>query len=374
MGISISLGGSTPTLPKLEMRDAEIADHVAGRVLFTLPLSAASSDAQRIAGAAGVTIIEQVPLDQMAVLMVIAALAPGDTTDQTMARLRQQRGVDLVQPDYLFQSLAGSSRSKGFALHGIPDIDRTPVTGTIAMIDTSVQRAHANLTDSNIQQFFFGVSPSPSAHGTAIAELLVGKGNFPGTAPGAQLISLAAFAPAAESSWLSQTSYLARAMNKALALRPNVLNLSFGRSGTDPLMARALDLMQQKGVCVVAAAGNGSGKPVLFPATHPASLAVTAVDSKLRAYPHASLGQQISVAAWGVDLSAAVPGGRRAVSGTSFATAVVSGALLRTAECNGGGNPAGMKQRMMAQARDLGTAGRDPVFGAGLFVLAAQKK
>ena len=374
MGISISLGGSTPALPKLQMRDADIADHVNGRVLFTLPLTSQSSDAQRIAGAAGVTLIEQAPLDQMGSLMVVAALAPGDTIDTAMQRLRQQRGVDLVQPDYLFQSLAGSSRSKGFALHGIPDIDRTPVSGTIAMIDTSVQRAHANLVGSNIQQFFFGVSPSPSAHGTAIAELLVGKGNFPGTAPGAQLISLAAFAPANESSWLSQTSHLARAMNKALALRPNVLNLSFGRSGTDPLMARALDQLQQKGVCVVAAAGNGSGKPVLFPATHPASLAVTAVDSKLRAYPYASLGQQISVAAWGVDLSAAVPGGRRAVSGTSFATAVVSGALLRTPECNGGLNPAAMKARMMAQARDLGAAGRDPVFGAGLFVLAAQKK
>ena len=112
---------------------------------------------------------------------------------------------------------------------------------------------------------------------------------------------------------------------------------------------------------------------MLFPAAHPASLAVTAVDARLRAYRYASMGSQISVAAWGVALSAAVPGGRRSVSGTSFATAVVAGALLRTPECSTVRNPAAMKARMMAQAKDLGAPGPDPVFGAGLFKLAAQK-
>ena len=179
---------------------------------------------------------------------------------------------------------------------------------------------------------------------------------------------------AGENVWLSQTSLLARAINDALRLRPNVLNLSFGRNGPDPLLSYALDRFRQSGVCVVAAAGNGKGGPVLFPATHAASLAVTAVDAKLRAYDYASRGPQISVAAWGVDLSAAVPGGRRAVSGTSFATAVVSGALLRTPECNGGRDPVAMKQRMMAQAHDLGPKGADPVFGAGLFALNAGGK
>lgn len=378
IGFSISLGRKAaklpapPELPALQMQDNAIADHVEGRLLFTLALP--GSNAARIARAAGVTIIEQVPLDQIGSLMVVARLAPGVSIDAVSAKLRQQRGVEAVQPDYLFQSLAGNSRSKGFALHGIPDADRNPVTGTIAMIDTAVDIAHPDLAGAGITQQIFGIPPAPSPHGTAIAELLVGRGKFPGTAPGAQLISLAAFAPADEKSWLSQTSYLARAMNEALRLRPQVLNLSFGRNGNDPLMARALDKLQQTGVCVVAAAGNGSGAPVLFPATHPASLAVTAVDGRMRAYQYASQGPQISVAAWGVDLSAAVPGGRRSVSGTSFATAVVSGALLRTPECSTARDPAAMKARMMAQAKDLGPKGADPVFGAGLFELLPTKK
>lgn len=375
IGLSISLGRKTPRvpeLPQLELRDAVIADHVAGRVLFTLALPGARAAA--IARAARVTLIAQTPLDQLGLLMVVAGLAPGDTIAAATLRLRQQRGVELVQPDYLFQSLGSNSRSKGFKLHGIADLGRTPVSGTIAMIDTAVDLGHPGLNGAAIRQTGFGPAAVPSAHGTAIAELLVGRGDFAGTAPGAQLVSLAAFSPAGEASWLSQTSYLAGAMNEALRLRPNVLNLSFGRSGNDPLLGRALDRMQQTGICVVAAAGNGSGAPVLFPAAHPASLAVTAVDARLRAYRYASMGSQISVAAWGVALSAAVPGGRRSVSGTSFATAVVAGALLRTPECSTVRNPAAMKARMMAQAKDLGAPGPDPVFGAGLFKLAAQKK
>ena len=376
IGLSISLGRKNPRvpdLPPLAMRDTVIADHVEGQILFTLPLP--GTNALDIARAARVTIVKQVPLDQLGTVMIVAAIPPGDTIAAATLRLRRQRGIDLIQPDYLFQSLgSSSSRSKGFKLHGIAASNRTEVSGTIAMIDTMADISHPNLRGAGIRQAGYGNVTAPSAHGTAIAELLVGRGDFPGTAPGAQLVSFAAFSPAGEASWLSQTSYLAAAMNDVLRLRPNVLNLSFGRNGNDPLMARALDRMQQAGVCVVAAAGNGSGGPVLFPGTHPASLAVTAVDSRMRVYRYASQGPQISVAAWGVELSAAVPGGRRSVSGTSFATAVVSGALLRTPECSTARNPAAMKARMTAQAKDLGAAGPDPVYGAGLFELNAQKK
>ena len=65
------------------------------------------------------------------------------------------------------------------------------------------------------------------------------------------------------------------------------------------------------------------------------------------------------------------PGGRRAVSGTSFATAVISGALLRMPACNGGRDPGAMKAQVAGLAQDLGVPGRDAVFGAGLFRLSA---
>ena len=242
------------------------------------------------------------------------------------------------------------------------------------MIDTPVDTRHESLKAASVQQFVFSASPAVALHGTAVASLLVGTGEVKGIAAGAKLISLAAFEPSKDGTGLSQTRYLAKALNAAANMQPNVLNLSFG-GNEDKALAALLTAINKRGICVAAAAGNGGPKGrVLFPATHPASLAITAVDEKLKPYAYASQGSKIDVAGVGVGLLATVPGGYRQVSGTSFATAIVSGALLRMPACNGGRNPAGMKQQVAALAQDLGPKGRDPVFGAGLFRLSVPAK
>jgi Subtilase family len=374
IGLSIKLGGKKkppplPPGPPLEMRDADVADHLPDQVIFVI--SGQATNAARIAKTAKVTIIEVVYLDESDLTMVVAQLGAGDTPALAEARLEKISGVSWAQPNYQFQ-LLGSSLPKRFALHAIPE-KQPSVSGRIVMIDAPVDMGHDNLKGAALTQSYFGVSQAPAVHGTVVAALLAGTGAFPGTAKGAKVTSLAAFGPSAAGASLSRTSYLARAMNEASRLRPDVLNLSFG-GPFDRLLGVMLDTVHKNGVCVSAAAGNGgpTGK-ILFPATHPASLAVTAVDEKLRGYAYASQGARVDVAGVGVSLNAAVPGGRRAVSGTSFATAVVSGALLRMPACNGARSPASMKAQVAAYALDLGAKGRDPVFGAGLFRLSAGK-
>jgi Subtilase family len=374
IGISIKLGGKkkpkTPEVPPLEMRDAVIDEYVSDEVIFVI--NGQGANAASIARKANVSVIDRVWLDESSVTMVVASLAYGDTVTAATARLERQKGIAFAQPNYQFQ-LLGKTRPKRFELHVIPE-KQPSVTGSIVMIDAVVDAAHDNLAGANITQQFFGTDKSPAVHGTAIAALLVGTGNYAGTAQGARLTSLAAFGGSATDDVLSRTSFLAKAMNEASRLRPDVLNLSFG-GPQDKLLGITLDTIRKNGVCVSAAAGNGgpSGK-VLFPASHPSSLAVTAIDEKLHGYAYASQGDRIDVAGVGVGLNAAAPGGRRAVSGTSFATAVVSGALLRMPACNGGRNPAAMKEQVAARAQDLGAKGHDAVFGNGLFRLSAPVK
>jgi Subtilase family len=373
IGISIKLGGKKkPELleaPPLEMRDEVIDEYLPGQVIFVI--EGQPDGAGKIAIGARVSVIESAWLDESGVTMVVAVLTAGDNVPAAIARLEKQKGVAWAQPNYQFQ-LLGKSRPKRFDLHVIP-AKQPKVSGHIVMIDAVADTAHANLAGASVTQQFFGTGPSPALHGTAVAALLVGTGNYPGTAQGAKLTSLAAFGGSNTGTALSRTAYLAKAMNEASRLRPDVLNLSFG-GPQDRLLGLTLDSIRKNGVCVSAAAGNGgpAGK-VLFPATHPASLAVTAVDEKLRGYAYASQGARIDVAGVGVGLNAAAPGGRRAVSGTSFATAVISGALLRMPACNGGRNPAAMKEQVASLAQDLGPKGRDAVFGSGLFRLSAGK-
>lgn len=373
IGISIKLGGKKkpklPEQPPLEMRDEVIDDYLPDQVIFVIAGQADGAD--KVARNAKLSIIDNTWLDESAVTMVVAALPPDDTVPAAIARLEKQKGVTWAQPNYQFQ-LLGKSRPKRFDLHVIP-AKQLKVSGHIVMIDATVDTAHTNLAGASVAQQFFGTDKSPAIHGTAVAALLVGTGDYPGTAQGARLTSLAAFGGSSTGTALSRTAYLAKAMNEASRLRPDVLNLSFG-GPQDRLLGLTLDTIAKNGVCVSAAAGNSGPKgKVLFPATHPASLAVTAVDEKLRGYAYASQGPRIDVAGVGVGLNAAAPGGRRSVSGTSFATAVISGALLRMPACNGGRNPAAMKDQVAALAKDLGPAGHDAVFGSGLFRLSAGK-
>ena len=373
IGISIKLGGKKkpklPEAPPLEMRDEVIDDYLPYQVIFVI--AGQTGGADKVARNAKVSIVESAWLDESTVTMVVAALPLGDTVPAAIARLGKQKGVAWAQPNYQFQ-LLGESRPKRFDLHVIP-AKQSKVSGHIAMIDAAVDTDHTNLSGASVSQQFFGTDQKPAVHGTAVAALLVGTGDYPGTAQGAKLTSLAAFGASVTGTALSRTAYLAKAMNEASRLRPDVLNLSFG-GPQDRLLARTLDTIRKNGVCVSAAAGNGGPKgKVLFPATHPASLAVTAVDEKLRSYAYASQGERIDVAGVGVGLNAAAPGGRRSVSGTSFATAVISGALLRMPACNGGRNPAAMKEQVALLAQDLGPKGRDAVFGSGLFRLSTDK-
>lgn len=371
IGVSLDFSKTPPVAPPLEMRDAEIPGRLEDQVIFVIAGSAA--DAARIAGQAGVRVIEFAPLDSIGKAMVVAGLSPGDTVDAAMARLGAIRGALWAQPNFQFQPL-GSSVPRRFKLMGIARPAQMRVSGTIAMIDTPVELGNPALAGADVSQTIFGTSATPAAHGTAIASLLVGGGEVNGIAQGARLVSLAAFDPGRAASGISQTRYLAKAMQAAWQLRPDVLNLSFG-GREDRLLGELLASIDSRGTCIAAAAGNGGpASQVLFPARHPAVLAVTASDERLRGYAHAARGPQIDVTGVGVGLLANVPGGYRQVSGTSFAAAIISGALLRLPQCAGGRDPAAMRRHVASQAQDMGAPGPDPVFGAGLFRLGGAGK
>jgi subtilisin family serine protease len=122
-----------------------------------------------------------------------------------------------------------------------------------------------------------------------------------------------------------------------------------------------------KGIVMVAAAGNaGPTAPPAYPAAYPGVIAVTAVDAADRRYMHANRGRYIAIAAPGVDVLAPVDGGQHELlSGTSFATAYVSGIAALLLERDPSLDPAAVARLIAAAADDLGPVGRDDDFGAG---------
>ena len=105
--------------------------------------------------------------------------------------------------------------------------------------------------------------------------------------------------------------------------------------------------------------------PPAYPAAVPGVVAVTAVDGRQQVYRYANRGRYITVAARGVDVVAAhAPGGLARFSGTSFASPHVAAWIAR---CRAGGSDAAQcETRLRREARDLGTAGFDEIYGFGL--------
>jgi subtilisin family serine protease len=118
---------------------------------------------------------------------------------------------------------------------------------------------------------------------------------------------------------------------------------------------------------MVAASGNAGPKsPPLYPAANPNVIAVTATDAQDRLFPASNRGAHIAVAAPGVDIFLPAPDEKYQIaSGTSFSAAYISGVVALMLERNPALKAAELREILTRTARDLGTPGRDDLFGAG---------
>ena len=133
-------------------------------------------------------------------------------------------------------------------------------------------------------------------------------------------------------------------------------------------MHRMLTAAYEKGIVLVAAAGNAGPKSApLYPAADPDVIAVTATDSNDGLFNMANRGSYIAVAAPGVEILALAPGDSYQVTtGTSVAAAHVSGIAAMLLEENPSLTPAEVRSIIMSTAKPLGSAGQQADFGAGL--------
>ena len=118
---------------------------------------------------------------------------------------------------------------------------------------------------------------------------------------------------------------------------------------------------------LVAAAGNNGPKaPYGYPAAYHGVIAVTATDERDQLMAQANRGPYVFVSAPGVNMLAPVGGGADLVTGTSFAAAIVSGAIANLIHAAPERSADWIEAALSSTAKDLGDAGRDSDFGYGL--------
>jgi membrane-anchored mycosin MYCP len=230
-------------------------------------------------------------------------------------------------------------------------------------------------------------------HGTEVASLIVGRAvsgsGLLGLAPGATIVpvrvteeqdggsstdsvSLAQFADAID--WAVDEGHA------------DVLNLSLVTEKGDSPVRAAVQRAIDKGVVVVAAAGNKGGdqdpNPTPFPAAYPGVIGVGALTSDGVRASYSQHGDYVDVVAAGDKITAALPGGgMRVDSGTSFAAPMVAATAALIRQRFPQASPAEVARRIEATAdpapggplsqpsgpTDVGDdAARNPDYGFGL--------
>jgi hypothetical protein len=328
--------------------------------LVLLSPSPATLDAAR---AAGYTVLRERVLEGLGETSVVLRAPPGAPTADALRRLR---AIDPnLQADFNHLYLPGGATGEASAAP--PALPIAPIARSVrvGLVDGGIDVSHPALRAAKVAAF--GCErPAPSAHGTAVASLLVGAdGDFHGIVPAAALHTADVFcgrpvggsveAVADAFAWLARERVAV--VNVSLVGPPNLV------------LERAVQALVARGHLVVAAVGNdGPAAPPLYPAAYAGVIGVTGVNAARHVLPEAAQGPQVMFAAPGADIAAAQAGTRGyvAVRGTSFAAPVVAGLLAERLPEPGAAEAARAVRALVEMAVDLGAPGRDSVFGEGL--------
>ena len=325
----------------------------------------------------GLDLLRSRPIELLAARAVLFRVRAGRSEANALVALQRDTRVRSAQFNLLYYHTAGKPREVSPIPHygprnvRLPDAHKLALGRNvlIAVIDFAVDTEHPDLKGAVVRSFDAtgGRDVAPNDHGTAIAGIIRARGIVEGAAPQAEIMAVSVMRSKRGSLPEADTEGLLAGINWAIRNGAKVLNMSFESYDRDPALQDLLRKAQQERIVLVAAAGNkGRKPPPVFPAAYPGVIAVTAVDEADRRWQGANRGPFITVAAPGVDILAPIErGGYAFLSGTSFATAYVSGIAALLLERDPTMDPAAIAKLIADGADDLGPAGRDDDFGAG---------
>jgi thermitase len=199
----------------------------------------------------------------------------------------------------------------------------------IAVLDTGIDKGHEDLAGKVIAEVNFTDSQTTDdiyGHGTHVAGIIAAAANngagIAGVAYDCRLMNV----KVADDYGMFYGSVAARGVRWAVEHGADVINMSLFGMQPSPSLEEAINYAWSRGVVVVAAAGNGIGMKLAYPAYYSNCLAVVATDENDCVASWSSHGDWVDVAAPGVNIYSTLPDNQYDnKSGTSMAAAHVSG-------------------------------------------------
>jgi filamentous hemagglutinin family protein len=351
-------------------------------VLMQIVSSRSIAEVEAAVRGLGLSLLESQSLGGTNTIMLRFHIDNGQPVRDVMQRMATIQLYAILQPNYIYHlteeavpASRGDTGPGGDAAQyilkkfSIADVHRI-VRGTnvpIAVIDSEIDAAHPDLQGVIAQRFSAAGAPEkPHAHGTGMAGAIASHQRLMGIAPGARIYAVHAFSTKAATAE-STTYNILKGLDWAASQGVRVINMSFA-GPKDPSLERALKAAYDKGIVLIAAAGNAGPKsPPLYPGADPYVIAVTATDADDKIFSGANRGKYVSVSAPGVDILVPAPEGTyQLTTGTSVAAAEVSGVAALLLERNPRLTPADIRRILTTSAKRLAPGDRNDDFGSGL--------
>ena len=323
-------------------------------------------------GSLGYRVIETVRMDNLGLVVQRLRIPAKISVPDAIRQLRSRfPGVE-VDANHQFDASAGVE-FPGKVARSLIRWDKVPKDCgkgvRIGMIDAGVDVSHPALRGQKVTYRSFhkkGRKPGPKDHGTAVAGIMVGRAEWGGLLPGAELFAANMFEYNEKGKKVGSAIGLIKAASWLLDSNVHVINLSV--AGADnKILRKVFKKAIAKKQKMIAAGGNWgrSDKPA-YPAAYKGVVAVTALNDRGLIYSKANTGSYIDFAAPGVRVYTAAPGGGgRLQSGTSFASPFIAAMMALDIKNGKGKSLTSLEKLLKKNIKDLGLPGRDDIFGWG---------
>ena len=256
---------------------------------------------------------------------------------EIIASLQQSGLVEYIEEDQPLEALEipnDPQYNQQWALTKINapaawEISKSGANTQIAILDSGVTKSHADLQGKVILEANFSDDTTVEdrfGHGTHVAGIAAAATNnstgIAGIGQESQIMS----GKVLNRYGRGYYSWLVNALYWAADSGAEVINMSIGGSTGSQALQDAVDYAWNKGVVLVAAAGNSHSQSLVYPASYSHVIAVAATDKTDQKAYFSNYGSWVDLAAPGVSiLSLDDNGGYITQTGTSMAAPHVSG-------------------------------------------------
>lgn len=344
-----------------------------GQVLVKFRIQTAPQDQLEALSALHLPVLEVLPD-----LLVQRVAVPDGQEQMALQALSEDPRVEYAELDYVVHATVIPNDPDYYSQWGLAKIQAPgawdETTGAsdliIAIVDTGVDLNHPDLDGKIVPGWDFVYDDASAqddhGHGTHVAGIAAAETNnnqgVAGVSWGARIMPIKVLDGDGDGYY----SDVAQGVGYACDHGAQIINLSLGGSEYSATLADAVEDAYEDGCLIVAAAGNGSGNGVDYPAKYPQVMAVAATNQSDVRAGFSDYGPEIEVAAPGVGIWSTLWNDTYGwKDGTSMSTPYVAGlAALMWSVCPELANTE-VRSVIESTAKDLGSAGWDPYYGYG---------